>query len=157
VAVLVDALTDNRNRTTAEIRKLFEVGGGSLGSAGCVSYLFQKKGIVRVPSEEVSEDRLMEICLEAGAEDLGSDDGVLTVTCEPSELEAVKTALKEAEINYQDAELTMFPNSVVPCDASTGKKVLELIEKIEDNDDVQNVYANFEIPEEVFAAIESSD
>lgn len=146
VAVLVEALTDNRNRTSAEVRRIFSRAGGNLGATGCVSWLFQKKGIITV-QKGVPEERLMEAVLEAGAEDIKEGDRDYEIITDPKELEKVKKALQEAGIPYQVAEITMYPQSTVKLEGKEAEQMLRLMEMLEDLDDVQKVYANFDIPE----------
>jgi YebC/PmpR family DNA-binding regulatory protein len=151
VAVMVEALTDNKNRTTAEIRNIFSKKGGSLAGGGSVSWMFSKKGYILLDKSMVnlSEDELLSIILDAGAEDLKEDTKSFEITCQPQDLEKIKTVLQQKGIKYQAAEITLVPSSTVRITADTAKKVLELIEALEEHDDVQNVYANFDIPDEV--------
>ncbi len=151
VAVMVLCLSDNRNRTAPEIRKAFEVRGGSLGSTNCVAWMFQKKGLFTVATQQVGEDRLMEVVLEAGAEDVVQEGDQFTVYCQAEDFEQVKAALQEAQIDTEVAELSLVPQNTVKLDAEKGRKILQLMESLEDLDDVQNVYANFDVPEEVMA------
>jgi len=151
VAVMVQCLTDNRNRTAAEIRKIFEVRGGSLGGTNCVAWIFDKKGMFIIPADKITEEQLMEVVLEAGAEDITQEGNQFTVTCQVSDFEQVKQALKDAEIETEVAEISMIPQSTVKLDAEQGKKMLQLMEALEEQDDTQNVYANFDVPEEVMA------
>lgn len=149
VAVLVEVMTDNKNRTVSEIRHIFSKHGGNLGENGCVSWLFEKKGSIVLSKDDVDEDSLMEVALEAGAEDVvdqGDEFEVITAT---DDFEQVKTALDEAGISYVVAEISMIPQTTVPLDEQKGGQMLKLIEKMEDSDDVQNVYANFDIPDDV--------
>ncbi|MHC4740409.1 MAG: YebC/PmpR family DNA-binding transcriptional regulator [Planctomycetota bacterium] len=154
VAIMVEALTDNRNRTGPEIKKVFEKRGGSFGTSGCVSWMFSKKGLITVNTSAVEEDQLMEIALNAGADDLDNTGEIFEITCDPAAYEELKKALEEAEIPIELAEISMVPRNMVPIeDEDTAKKVLALMEAFEDHDDVQNVYANFDIPDEIVAAI----
>ena len=154
VAVMVDALTDNRNRTGPEIKRLFERHGGSLGTSGCVNWMFSKKGLITVETSEVNEERLLEIALAAGAEDMETTGGVYEITCQPSAYEKLKEALEKENIATQVAEISMVPQNTVPVDdAVTAKKILSLMEAFDDHDDVQNVYANFDIPDEIMSGI----
>jgi YebC/PmpR family DNA-binding regulatory protein len=152
VAVLCEALTDNRNRTASELRRLFESAGGNLGGSGCVSYLFNFKGLVVVDSKHVSEDRLMEIALEAGADDVQLVDGVYEVTCDPKMFEIVRKALEDQKIAVESAETCYIPTTYVDLDVENGKKMLKLKELLDGNDDVQNVYGNDNIPEAAMAS-----
>jgi YebC/PmpR family DNA-binding regulatory protein len=151
VAVLCEVLTDNRNRTAGELRKAFEVCGGNLGASGCVSYLFNYKGLFVIDVKTVAEERLMEVALEAGADDLERADGYYEVTCDPKVFEPVRKALESNRIATESAETSYIPTTTVDLDAESGKKMLRLRDLLEENDDVQNVYANDNIPEEVTA------
>jgi YebC/PmpR family DNA-binding regulatory protein len=151
VAVLCEALTDNRNRTAGELRKAFEVCGGNLGASGCVSYLFAYKGLFVVEAKTVAEDRLMEVALEAGADDLQRVDEYFEVTCDPRAFEAVRKALESAKIAVESAETSYIPNTTVDLDVENGKRMLKLREILDENDDVQDVYANDNIPEAAMA------
>ncbi len=153
VAILVEALTDNRNRTAPEVKKIFERANGSVGAAGSVKWMFSSKGQITVPGTAADEDRIAEIALEAGAEDYREDEGFWEITCEPPAFEPLREALQSAGIEPQSAELTMVPSTTIALDADNGKKVLNLIEVLEDHEDVQNVYSNFEISDEVMASI----
>lgn len=153
VAVMVDALTDNSNRTAPEIKKIFELAGGKLGTANCVSWNFAIKGLFAVSAASCDEDRLMEIVLEAGADDVVRDDDVFEVTCEPGVYETVKQALAERGVATQTAEITKIPGTRVKVDTQTGEKVLRMMDAFEEHDDVQHVYSNFDIPDEVMAQL----
>lgn len=155
VAILCEALTDNRNRTAPEITKIFERHRGNVGAPGCVQWMFSVKGQVTVPASAADEDRIAEIALEAGADDYRESEGVWEITCEPSAFEPLRTALAAAGITPLSAELSKVPASTVKVDAENGRKVLSLVEALEEHDDVQNVYSNFELPEEVMAAMGS--
>ena len=149
VAFLVTCLSDNRNRTAPEMRKLFEKGGGQLGANGCVSYLFEKKGTFVISAEATDEETLMDLVLEAGAEDVVSEDEGFEVTCETASYGDVKDALEAAGIETLSAELAMVLSTMVSADDDTSRKVLRLIDNIEDHDDVQKVYTNFDPPEHI--------
>jgi YebC/PmpR family DNA-binding regulatory protein len=151
VAILVDVLTDNRNRTAGEIRKTFERGGGKLGSAGCVSYLFERKGVFSIDGSAIDEDTLMGIALDAGAEDMKRSGSTFDITCDPSQFTQVQEALKGNNLTPLVAEISQVPKVAVDVDTETGKKVLRLMEAVDDNDDVQNVYSNVHISEELMA------
>ena len=153
MAVLCEALTDNRNRTAPEIKKIFERHGGSLGSAGCVAWIFSSKGQVTVPISAADEDKIAEIALEAGADDYRQSDDVWEITCEPAAYEPLRAALVAAGITPQSSELSMIPSNTVTVDAENGRKVLSLIEALEEHDDIQNVYSNFELPDDVMASM----
>lgn len=151
VAVLCEVLTDNRNRTAGELRRLFEAAGGNLGASGCVSYLFNFKGLFVVDPKHVEEDRLMEVALEAGADDVQMVEGLFEVTCDPKLFDAVRKALEDARIPTESAETSYIPTTSVDLDLESAKKMLKLRDQLEENDDVQNVYANDNIPEEAMA------
>ena len=154
VAIMVEALTDNRNRTTPEVKRLFEKNGGSLGTGGCVNWMFNKKGLITVNTTSADEEQLMEIALSAGADDMQTMGDVFEITCEPGAYEELKKALQEKEIATEVAEISMVPqNTIAIDDEKTAKKIISLMEAIEDHDDVQNAYANFDISEEVMARI----
>jgi len=155
VAVMVDALTDNRNRTAPEVKRIFEKHSGSLGTSGCVNWMFSKKGLITIAADDISEDELMEFALTAGADDMQTISDVYEITCEPGAYEQLKQALDEKEINTQVAEISMVPaNTVSVEDQNTAKKIISMMEAFEDHDDVQNVYANFDIPEEIMKQLE---
>jgi YebC/PmpR family DNA-binding regulatory protein len=151
VAVLCEVLTDNRNRTAGELRKAFEVASGNLGGSGCVSYLFTFKGLFVIDAKTVPEDRLMEVVLEAGADDLEQIDGYFEVTCDPKAFESVRKALESHKIATESAETSYIPTTTIDLDVETGKKMLKLRDALEENEDVQNVYANDNIPEAAMA------
>jgi len=152
VAFIVDCLTDNRNRTAPEVRKLFERGGGQLGSTNCVAWMFEQKGSFLVSADATDEDTLMEVVLDAGADDVITDSVGFEVTCEVSAFSDVKQALAEKGIETMSAEIAMVPSTIVSVDEpGLAKKVLGLMEAFDDHDDVQKVFANFDIPENVLA------
>lgn len=151
VAVLCEVLTDNRNRTAGELRKAFEVCGGNLGATGCVSYLFNFKGLFVIEAKHVAEDRLMEVVLEAGADDLKLVDEYFEVTCDPKNFDAVSKALEQHKIAAEVAETRYLPGTTVDLDLENAKKMLRLRDILDENDDVQNIYANDNIPEEAMA------
>lgn len=153
VAVLVDCLTDNRNRTVAEVKHLFERHGGSLGEPGCVAWLFEKKGLIVIEKDKVDEEKLFDLALEAGAEDVRDSDSEFEVITEPGDFEAVKKAIEDAEIPYSVAEISMIPKNTVKLDGKKAQQMLNLMQALEDNDDVSHVYANFDIPDEVMEAL----
>ena len=154
VAILIEALTDNRNRTASDVRRVFNRGGGSLADPGSVAYLFTRKGELIIPAGAgVDEDRVMEIALEAGAEDVAGGAAGFTVTTDPGDLRQVRAAFDSAGIAYESAQVTMVPSMSVPLDGQTANQVLRLLDAIEDLDDVQDVYANFDIPDEVMAEV----
>ena len=154
VAIMIEALTDNRNRTAPEIKKIFEKKNGSLGTSGCVNWMFHKKGLITVNKTAIDEDALMEIALGAGADDMNLLGDVFELTCEPAAYESLKKALEEKEIATEIAEISMVPQNTIPVnDEPTAKKILDLMEMFEDHDDVQNVYSNFDIPDEIVSQI----
>lgn len=148
VAFLVDCLTDNRNRTAAEMRKIFERAGGQLGASNCVAWIFEKKGDFVVSAEQVDEDELMEIALECGADDVIRDGDLFQVTCEVAVFSAVKQALADKDIETVSAEIAMVPGNTVPVGDERVRGIVKLLETLEEHDDVQNVYANFEMSAE---------
>ena len=148
-AILIEAMTDNRNRTTADIRHIFSKGSGNLGEAGCVAWMFDKKGYLVVEKSAVDEEKLMELALDAGAEDIEEGGKEFEVITDPGSFDAVKEALDKAGIQYVLAEVTMYPQSTVKLEAKNADQMLRMMEQLEDQDDVQKVYANFDIPEEV--------
>lgn len=150
VAVLLDVLTDNKNRSVAEIRYIFGKNNGNMGEAGCVSWMFDKKGYIVVDKEKADEDRLMALALDAGADDFKSDDETnYEIIAQPADFEAVKKALTNAGIEMGAAEVTMVPQSYVALEGKEAEQMLRLMDALEDHDDVQNVYANFDIPDEM--------
>jgi YebC/PmpR family DNA-binding regulatory protein len=153
VAVLCEILTDNRNRTAGEIRKIFENHGGSLGTTGCVAWMFERMGLFQVSSAKVSEDRLMEIALEAGASDVQEAGNLFEVQCTPDVYQAVASALEAAGIPTESAEITRIASNTVDLDGDTARTVVKLMEALEDHDDVQNVTANFNISDELMSEI----
>ncbi len=153
VAMYIEVLTDNRNRTGADVRSLFTKSGGSMAEPGAVAWQFERKGVVLLP-KDVTEDDLMLVALEAGAEDLVDQGDTWQLTCPPTELAELRSALEEAGINFDSAELTMLPTQSVPLEnEGDARKVLRLLDAIEEHDDVQNVYANFDIPDLVLDAV----
>ena len=152
VAVLVEALTDNRNRTSADVRHAFSKNGGSLGEPGSVAYLFDKKGTIVIDATRYSEDELM-VAVEAGAEDISTDEDVLEVITEPADFTAVRTALEGAGVQIESAEMVYRPSSLVPIDEGQAGRLMRLIEALEENDDVDAVHANFDVPAEVLERV----
>ena len=155
VAIMCEILTDNRNRTAPELRKLFEKGGGKMGATGCVGYLFDRKGLFLIAKDKVDEEQLMEIAMEAGAEDIASTNDGFEVTCDPDAFSVVCDAFDAAEIDCESKSVTRIPQNTVDLDAAAGRKVLRLIEALDDHDDVQAVSANFNISDEAMAQIEA--
>lgn len=157
VAVLVETLTDNKNRTSAEVRNLFTRNGGNLAGSGSVARLFQKKGYLLIDAKSVAEERLLEVVLGSGAEDLKTEGANFEVITLPKDFEAVKQALAKAGIQVLSAELTTLPASTVPVnDEATAKKILALMEGLEEHDDVSHAYANFDIPDSILALAASA-
>lgn len=144
VAIIADALTDNRTRTAPEMRLIFSDYGGNMGTSGSVAYMFEHKGVIVIEEGKVSEDRLMEVAIDAGAEDVSHDDGLWTVTTSPTEFNAVKTAIEKAKVEISSAELTMLPTMLVKAAGEDLANAVKLIEALEDNDDVQKVYTNMD-------------
>jgi len=155
VAVLCEILTDNRNRTAPEIRKAFEVNGGKLGATNCVAYLFERKGLFIFSPESADEEQLMEIALEAGAEDIKQVGGKLEVLCEPDMFSAVSDAFDTAELTAESKEIARIPTNTIELDLNGARKVLKLMEVLDDHDDVQSVSANFDIPDEIMAELDT--
>jgi YebC/PmpR family DNA-binding regulatory protein len=154
VAVVVEALTDNRNRTASDVRHLFTKHGGNLGATGAVVWQFERRGVVLVAAEDVDEDELLLTAAEAGADDVERDGSSFQVTSAPDALSAVREALETAGLTVESVGLAMVPKTTVSIpDETTAKKVVRLVEGLEDNDDVQDVYANFDIPEEVLETV----
>ena len=154
VALIVEVATENKNRTAADLRLIFTKNHGNLASSGSVSYMFHKKGQITVPRAAIDEDRLLEIVLDAGAEELTSDDEHYIITTAPDRLYAVGEALKNADVAVESQKLTFLPDTTVPIyDEEVAAQVIRLCDSLEDNDDVQNVYSNFDVPEEVLAKL----
>lgn len=154
VAVLVDCMTDNKNRTVADIRHFFSKSGGNLGESGCVSWMFDKKGTILVDKETIGEEELMDRALEAGATDILEEDNVFQVETEPDDFEMVRENLEADGIQFLEASVAMVPqNTVDITDEKTARQILKLLENLEDHDDVQNVFANFDIPDEIMEAV----
>ena len=147
VAVLVETMTDNRNRTVAELRHIFSKNGGNLGEAGSVAWIFDKKGLIIVDKAAKSEDELFEIAIEAGADDVQDEGDVYEIYTSPENYEAVNEAIKKAGIESQNSEVSMIPQNYIKLEGDDAKKMLKLYEAVDDNDDVQNIYANFDIDE----------
>lgn len=155
VAVLVEVLTDNRNRTASDVRYIFSKNGGKLGTSGSVAYLFERKGVILVPKDSADEDELMEVALEAGAEDVQLDEAHYRVVTSPGEFMTVRGELEAASIEYESSEISLEPQNTIQLDANTARQTLRLIDSLEENDDVQEVYANFDISEDVMAEVAS--
>lgn len=155
IAVLVEVMTDNKNRTVSEIRHLFSKFNGNLGANGCVAWMFDQKGQILVPKDQADEEQLMELTLDAGAEDYIDDDDVWTVLTEPDSLDAVKQALDSAGITVQEAELTRIPQTTKSIEGKSAETMLKLMNGLEDQEDVQNVYANFDIDDALLEELSS--
>ncbi|WP_422117340.1 YebC/PmpR family DNA-binding transcriptional regulator [Brachybacterium sp. UNK5269] len=157
VAVLVECLTDNKNRAVSEVRLAFNRNGGNMAESGSVSYLFERKGVVTVPKGEHTEDELLEVVLDAGAEEITDEGETFEILSEATDVVAVRTALQEAGIDYDSAEAQFVPTMRTPVDLDGAQKALRLIDALEDSDDVQNVFSNLDIPSEVAAQLERAD
>ncbi len=155
VAILVDLMTDNKNRTIAELRHAFAKYNGNIGSTGCVAWMFDKKGLISFDKEKVDEDKLMEVALDAGAEDINDEGTTLEVITDPNDFEAVKEALDKNGLQYIYAKISMIPQNTVKLNEKEAEQVLKLMEALEDSDDVQSVNANFDIPDDVMEKITS--
>ncbi len=153
VAVLVEVLTDNKNRSIAEVRHIFSKHGGSLGENGCVSWMFEKKGLLIFSKDQVSEDDVMAVALEAGADDIKETEKEYEVIVSPSEFETVKEAFDKAGIPYLMAEISMIPQNTVALEGKDAEKMLKLMDALEDSDDVQNAYANFDISDAIMETL----
>jgi YebC/PmpR family DNA-binding regulatory protein len=153
VAVLVDCLTDNKNRTVADIKHQFERHGGSLGEPGCVAWMFEKKGLIVIEKDKVDEEHLLSLALESGAEDVKEEDTEFEVVTELSDFESVKKAIDDAGLPYTVAEISMIPKNTVKVEGKKAQQTLNLMEGLEDNEDVSHVYANFDISDEVLEAL----
>lgn len=150
VAVLVDCMTDNKNRTVGEVRHAFSKQGGNLGESGCVGYMFDKKGSILVDKKNIDEEKLMDLALDAGAEDVLEEDTVFQVLTEPDDFDSVRESLEKEGVTFIEASISMIPqNTVEVTDEKIAKRLMKLMELLEDNDDVQDVHANFDIPDEL--------
>ncbi len=154
VAVLCEATTDNKNRTTSEVRKIYENNGGKMGGAGAVAWMFQPRGYIRVPKSAGSEDSVMSLALDLGAEDFKSESDSYDIVTSTQDLEKVKEGLSAKNIPIDSAEATMVPTNTVAVEGEAAQRVLKLIEELEAHDDIKNVYANFDIPDNVLAQSE---
>jgi len=153
VAIIVEGLTDNKNRASAEIRNIFTKRGANMAGAGSVSWIFTAKGYIMINKTEIGEEELFSTAIDAGADDVKTDEKSHEIFCDPKDFENVKKALEAKEIKFETAELTKIPNSTIKLTGSEAKQLLSLIEALEDHDDVQKVYANFDIPDEVLEEI----
>lgn len=153
VAILVEVTTDNKNRTVSEIRNIFSKNGGNLGEVGCVGWMFEKRGLINVDKGKVDEDKLMEIVLDAGAIDMRSEQEYYEIVAPFNRFEEVKQALEKNKISYSNAELTMLPQTNIKLEGKEAEHMLKLMQALEEHDDVQKVYANFDISEEIMEKI----
>jgi YebC/PmpR family DNA-binding regulatory protein len=153
VALMIDCLTDNKKRTVADIKYIFDRHGANLGEPGCVSWMFKKKGLIVFTKDQVEEDKLLNLALEAGAEDIKEQGGEFEVITDPAEFESVKNAFDNAGLTHTLAEISMIPQNTVRLGGKGAQQMLSLMEALEDNDDVSHVYANFDIPDEVMEAM----
>lgn len=149
VAIYCEGTSDNRNRTTNEVRRVFEMNGGNMGTQGCVGFLFERRGVITVAKDAMSEDAMIELALELGADDVKTDESGYEILTAPPSFDAVKDGLKAKNIASQSAEISMVPKTLVAVDRAAAEKNLKLIEALEEHDDVSNVYANFDIPDAV--------
>ncbi len=156
VAIMIECLTNNRNRTVPELRKIFERAGGQLGETNCVAWMFTQKGTFTIDASTVEEDALIEICLDAGADDVKKEGDVFEITCEVADFSAVKEALAKKGIKTIAAEIAMIPGTTIEVGSDKAQQILNLMEAMEDHDDVQNVFANFYIPDAVAAKLENA-
>lgn len=157
VAVLVECLSDNKNRAVSEVRVAFSRNGGNMADSGSVSYMFRRKGVVTLPKAGLTEDDILEVVLDAGAEEISDEGETFEIVSEATDVVAVRTALQEAGIEYDSAEAQFVPTMRTPVDIDGAQKVFRLIDALEDSDDVQNVYTNVEIPEDVAAQLDAED
>jgi len=155
VAVLCEILTDNRNRTAPEVRKIFELAGGKLGATGCVAWMFERKGVTVVDAGQIDEVALLELAMESGAEDVKTVDDKFEVICDPDNLAQVRDALENADVPVEMSQVSRLPNDTVDLDVETARKVLKLVDALDDHDDVQSVAANFNIPDDAMAELEA--
>lgn len=154
IAVLVEAMTDNKNRTISEIRKIFSRSGGNLGETGCVSWMFDKKGCISIDKNEIGEDELLEMITDAGAEDFKLEGDIYEVITQPQDIEEVKNALLKNNVKLKFSEISMVPKNYIKVDPNVARGVLKLIETLEDHDDVQKVHSNFDIPDEIMQELQ---
>lgn len=155
VAILIEALTDNRNRSVHELKKIFEKGGGSLAAANSVAFLFERKGLLSIAKEGVTEDAVLEAALEAGADEMKPAEDVYEVTCAFGDYLKVKEAL-EKKFKLASADISWIPKTITPVDEDAGRKLLNLLDNIEEHDDVQNVYSNYDLPKSLDASLQAS-
>ena len=155
VAILVDVLTDNKNRTVAEIRHLFAKHGGNLGETGCVAWMFARKGVITLNTNQIDEDTLLELVLEAGGDDIKTEADAYEIVTAPEAFEDVRSILEQKGLTFDVAEVTMMPQNTVPVEGKQAEQVLRLMEALDDQDDVRKAHANFDISDEVMAALAS--
>jgi len=155
VAVMCQAVTDNRNRTSAEIKKIFERAGGNLGAPNCVAFQFSQKGVIVVAADKADEDRIMELALEAGAEDVESSEHIHEITTAPDAFESVQQAIKDAGVEIQSADLSMVADNLITIDLETARKLMRLIDALEEHDDADAVFSNSTMPDDVVAQLAS--
>lgn len=153
VAILVETLTDNKRRTAAEIRSIFSRHNGNLGESGCVSWMFERKGVLTLKKEEIDEEKLLSLVLDAGADDLKLENDVYEIACTPDRLETVKKALEENKISIETAAVNLIPKNTVRVEGKDAEQLLKLLDELEEHDDVQNVHSNFDIPDELIEAM----
>jgi len=153
VAIMVETLTDNKNRSTAEIRNIFSKRGGNMAGSGSVAWIFTAKGYILIDKTTIGEDELFSLSVDAGAEDLKTSDKNYEIFCDPKDFENVKKAISDKDIKWESADLTMIPNSTIKLSGAQAKQVLGLVESLEEHDDVQKVYSNFDIPDEILEEI----
>lgn len=152
VAVLIDCLTDNKNRTVADLKYIFDRHGGNIGSPGCVSWIFEKKGVIAFDKSKIEEEKLLEVALDAGAEDVSQSGDQFEVVMKPNDFEKIKKAFDSLGLKYSLAEISMIPQNTVHLEGKKAEQMLNLMEVLEDNEDINHVYANFDIPDEVLEA-----
>lgn len=153
VAVLVECLTDNKNRSIAEIRNIFAKAGGNVGTDGCVAWMFDKKGLISVSKENCDEETLMELALDAGAEDIKEETDSFDIIMDPEDFEAVKEVVDAADIDYELAEITMIPQNLIKVEGSQAEQMIKFMQALDDSDDVQKFYSNADIPDEAFESV----
>lgn len=155
VAILVEVATDNKNRTTSEIRHLFSKNGGTLGAQGCVAWMFDSRGVIIIDENKYDEDTIISLALEAGADDVKTEDGAYEIVTQVTNFEKVKNVFAENNVVYESAELTKVPQSFIKLEGKQAEQMLRLITSVEEHDDVQHVYANFDIPQEIMEKIQT--
>ncbi len=154
VAVMLEGLTDNKNRTVADVRYIFSKNAGNLGESGCVGWLFEKFGVISIDGEGINEDMILNVALEAGATDVKEEGSTFEITTEPQDFDAVREAIQKGGFKIITSDVTMLPKNTVPLQGKEAEKMLKLMDALEDNDDIQKVYANFDIPEEIMEGMD---